>query len=239
MQTKLVRRIVSHVPGVWLYIYTARCPPTGRVYPAIGWSNLFRGLYTCPYINPKELQRDQPIINLCDGLNRGEVWGCSPLSWRNSVMSYSFVVSSFTLIFLVSRDNFNGDIQSWDKWRVFNHPIPYWNLESLSPFPDRFLRRQATCFLHCHGRWSMVSCLIKTENQIIISPLKTEFLVVDLPRSCPTPAANNNKQFNTIGSDKLDQRSCEITDTSLLLVDSSSLSLEKVVWFLCLVSKLF
>ena len=47
--------------------------------------------------------------------------------------------------------------------------------------------------------------------------------MVDLPRSFPTPAENNNKQFNTIGSDKLDQCSCKLTNTSLLLVDGSSL----------------
>ena len=51
----------------------------------------------------------------------------------------------------------------------------------------------------------MVFCLIKTENEIIIYPFKIEFLVINLPQSCPTPAAINNKQFNKIGSDKLDQ----------------------------------
>ena len=47
--------------------------------------------------------------------------------------------------------------------------------------------------------------------------------MIDLPRSCPTPAANNNKKINSIGSDKLYQCSCELTYTYLLLVDSSSL----------------
>ena len=43
---------------------------------------------------------------------------------------------------------------------------------------------------------------------IILSHFKIEFLVVDLPQSCTTMAANNIKQFNTIGSDKLYQCSC-------------------------------
>ena len=125
---------------------------------------------------------------------------------------------SFTIIFLISRATFNGAIQYWGKWRWFNHPIPYWNLKSLSPFPIRFLRIISP--LHCHGLWSMVFCLIKTENEIIIYPFKIEFLVINLPQSCPTPAAINNKQFKKIGSDKLDQCSHELTNTSLLIVDS-------------------
>ena len=47
--------------------------------------------------------------------------------------------------------------------------------------------------------------------------------MVDLPRSCPMPASNNNKKSKTIGSDKLDQCSCELNNTSLLLLDSSSI----------------
>ena len=58
---------------------------------------------------------------------------------------------------------------------------------------------------------------------MIISPLKIEFLVIDLPWSCTTPAANNNKQFKIIGSYKLDQCTCELNNTSLLLVDNSSI----------------
>ena len=37
------------------------------------------------------------------------------------------------------------------------------------------------------------------------------------------PAAKNNKQFKTIGSDKVDQCNFELTNTSLLIVDSFSL----------------
>ena len=37
--------------------------------------------------------------------------------------------------------------------------------------------------------------------------------MVDLPQQCPTSAANKNKQFNTIGSDKIDQCSFELTNT--------------------------
>ena len=69
----------------------------------------------------------------------------------------------------------------------------------------------------------MVSCLIKTENKIIISPFKIEFLVVDLPRSCPTTKANDNKQFKKIVFDKIDQCSYELANSFLLLVDSSTL----------------
>ena len=134
-------------------------PSTGRVYPATGWSNLSLGLYPCLHINPKELQRAQPIRHLYDGRHRQEIWGCSPLSWRNSSMSYSFVVYYFTLLFLVSRATFNGDIQSWDECWVSNHPIPYWNFQSLSTFPIWFLRRWESCPLHCRGRRSIVSCL--------------------------------------------------------------------------------
>ena len=64
------------------------------------------------------------------------------------------------LLFLVSRATFNGDIQSWDKWGVFNHPIPYWILDSIYPFPIQFLGRCVTCPLHYHGSSSMVSCII-------------------------------------------------------------------------------
>ena len=112
------------------------------------------------------------------------------------------------IFFFVLRATFNGDIQSGDKWRVFNNPIPYWNLESLYPFPILFLRVWATCLLYFHWRWIMLSYLIQTKNRIIIPPFKIEFIVVNLPRSCPTPAANNNKTFDTIGSDKLDKCSC-------------------------------
>ena len=116
-----------------------KAPSTGRVYPDTGWSNLSHGIYPCPHINPKELQRAQPIGHLCDVRHRLEVWGCSPLSWRNSAMRYSFVVSYFTFLFLVSRATFNGDIQFWGKWRLFNHPIPYWNFKPISPFPNSIL----------------------------------------------------------------------------------------------------
>ena len=74
-------------------------PSTSRVYLATGWSNLSHGIYPCPCIKPKELQISQPIGNLCDGRHRQEVWGCSPLSWRNSATSYYFVVSILRLSF--------------------------------------------------------------------------------------------------------------------------------------------
>ena len=198
--------IAPHYYGC-IFILPA-APSTGWTYPATGWSNPSRGLYPCPHINPKELQISQSIWHLCDGRHMQEVWECIHLSCRNSAMSYSFVVSYFTFLFLVSRATFNGNIQSWDKWWVFKHPIPCLNLESLSPFPIIFFSIWATCSLRCHGLWSMVSCLIQTKNKIIIPPFKIEFLVVNLPRSCPTPAADNNKQFNIIGYDKLDQFSC-------------------------------
>ena len=121
-----------------IFILTA-APSTSRVYLATGWSNLSRGLYPCPHINPKELQIAQQIIHICDGRHMQEVRGCSPFSWWNSATSYSFVLSSFTLFFLVLRATFNGDIQYWDKCRLFNHPIPYWNLESISPFPNSII----------------------------------------------------------------------------------------------------
>ena len=60
-------------------------------------------------------------------------------------------------------------------------------------------------------------------NKIIIFPYKIEFIVIDLPWSCPTLAANNIEQSSTIGSDKVDQCSCELTTTYLLIVGSSSL----------------
>ena len=41
-----------------------------------------------------------------------------------SVNAMDFV-SSFTLFFLVPRATFNGDIQSLDKYRVFNNTVPY------------------------------------------------------------------------------------------------------------------
>ena len=74
-------------------------PSPSRVYPATGWSNLSRGLYPCPHIKPKELQIAQPIGHLCDGRHMQEVQGCCPLSWQNSAMSYSFVVSYLRLYF--------------------------------------------------------------------------------------------------------------------------------------------
>ena len=139
-------------------------PSTGHVYLATGWSNLSRGLYPCPNIKPMEVQRSQPIVHLFDILHRQEFQGCSPLSWRKSVMSKYFIIF-LTLLFLIWRFTFNGTIQSRGYSRWFNHPIPYWNLKSLYYFPILLLRGWATPPLHCHGCWSMVSCLIKTENK--------------------------------------------------------------------------
>ena len=51
--------------------------------------------------------------------------------------------------------------------------------------------------------------------------------MVDLPWSCPTLAANSNKQFKTTGSDRLYQFNCELTNTYLLLVDISYCCLGK------------
>ena len=64
--------------------------------------------------------------------------------------------------------------------------------------------------MHLALSWTMkyVFLFNFNKNKIIISEVKIGFLVVDLPRSCPMPADNNNKKFNTIGSDKLDQCSC-------------------------------
>ena len=42
------------------------------------------------------------------------------------------------------------------------------------------------------------------QKEIIIYSFKIELIMVDLPWSCPTPAANKNKQFKTTGSNKLD-----------------------------------
>ena len=57
--------------------------------PDTGWLNLSCGIYISPHIYPKELQRVQPIGQLCDGHHMQEVWGYRTLSWRNSEMTFS------------------------------------------------------------------------------------------------------------------------------------------------------
>ena len=123
------------------------------------------------------------IVHLCDGCHRQEVQGCSPISWRNSAISYSFVISRLSFYFwylgpptmalsslgvnfddLIIYPLMNFREWSWTQhslwiqgsnWRKYPLFTLWLNLKSLPPFRIRFLRRWARCPLHCHGRWSI------------------------------------------------------------------------------------
>ena len=73
-------------------------------------------------------------------------------------------------------------------------------------------------------------------DKIIIFPFKIEFLVVDLPSSCPTLAANNRKKSIQLG---LINQINVFVNLLILIYCQQIVPFSIVVWLSCLVSKLF